>query len=161
MTRVYLVHGFQGHSKNYWFPWLEEELRKMFPGMDVKVSILNENRALLKIKPSYMPIVIGKKGKRVAELENIFGLNIDVEPMERKVMEEEIDVEVEIKRKTIRLYVGDILAHRKVSVFAGEERLFDATVSGQGYINLRKTTANGKKVMNALKEGRRIHVEPL
>ncbi len=140
---------------------MEDEIRKMFPGIDAKVSILNENRAVIRVKPSYMPMVIGKKGKRVAELEEIFGLNIDVEPMERTVMEEEIEVEVEIKRKTIRLYAGDILAHRKVSVYADDERLFDATVSGQGYINLRKTTANGKKIINSLKEGRRIHVEPL
>ncbi len=140
---------------------IEEELRKMFPGIDVNAKVINENRVILRVKPSYLPMIIGKKGKRVAELENVFGVSIDVEPLERRKIEEKIEVDVEIKRKTIRLFVGKILAHRKVSVYADSERLFDATVSAQGYINLRKTTANGKKVMHALKEGKRIHVEPL
>ncbi len=140
---------------------MEEEIRKMFPGIDVKAKIVSENRAVLQVKESYIPNIIGKKGRRIAELEESFGMSIDVEPMKRIKIEEKIEVEVEIKKKIIRLYVGDILSHRKVTVFADFERLFDATVSGQGYINLRKTTANGKKIMRVLQEGKVIHVEPL
>lgn len=28
MKKVYLVHGWEGHSENFWFPWLKEELEK-------------------------------------------------------------------------------------------------------------------------------------
>lgn len=28
MKKVYLVHGWEGHSKIFWFPWLKEELER-------------------------------------------------------------------------------------------------------------------------------------
>ncbi|EDY36115.1 PIN domain protein [Aciduliprofundum boonei T469] len=141
---------------------LEDELRKLFPGLRVKVKVVSENRAILYVPPSAISSVIGKKGKRIADVESLVGMSLDVEPLGReRVREERIEVEVEMKKKTIRLHVGEHLAHHKVSVFADTQRLFDVTVSSQGFINLRKSTANGKKVINALKNGERIYVIPL
>ncbi len=141
---------------------IEDELRKLFPGLKIKAKVVSDNRAIIYVPPSAISSVIGKKGKRIADVESMLGISLDVEPLGReRVREERVEVEVEMKKKSIRLHVGEYLAHRKVSVFAGMRRLFDVTVSSQGYINLRKTTVNGKKIMEALKEGERIYVVPL
>ena len=108
---------------------------------------------------SAIPSLIGKRGKKIAELEEIFGFSLEVEPLAReKIREEKVPVEVEMKKKTVRLHVGEALAHRKVSVYANGEHLFDAVVSREGYINLRKGTSNGKKIMRSLKDGVPIYV---
>ena len=141
---------------------LEEEIRKMFPGLKLKVKVVSDNRAVLYVPSSSISSVIGKKGKRIADVESIVGMSLDVEPLGReRVREERIEAEIEMKKKSIRLHVGEHLAHQKVSVFADTRRLFDVTVSSQGVINLRKSTANGKKIMEALKEGEKIYVIPL
>ncbi len=141
---------------------IEEELRKLFPGLKIKAKVVSDNRAIIYVPPSAVSSVIGKRGKRIADVENILGISLDVEPMGReRAREERIEVEVEMKKKSIRLHVGEHLAHAKVSVFANDRRLFDVTVSREGYINLRKTTANGKKITEALKNGEVIYVVPL
>jgi ATPase len=141
---------------------LEEELRKLFPGLRIKAKVISDNRAIIYVPPSAISSVIGKKGKRIADVESIVGMSLDVEPLGReRIRDERIEVEVEMKKKTIRLHVGEFLAHQKVSVFADSQRLFDVTVSREGYINLRKTTANGKKIINALRNGEVIYVVPL
>jgi len=141
---------------------IEEELHKLFPGLKIKAKVVSDNRAIIYVPPSAVSSVIGKRGKRIADVENILGISLDVEPMGReRVREERIEVEVEMRKKSIRLHVGEHLAHAKVSVFADDRRLFDVTVSREGYINLRKTTANGKKIMDALKNGEVIYVVPL
>ena len=140
---------------------IEEELRKIFPGIKAKVKVVSENRAVIYVPPSSIASVIGKKGKRIAEVENLLGISLDVEPLGKARDEGEVDVEVEIKKKSVRLHVGEHMAHRKVTVFADGRRLFDVTVSSHGTINLRKSTANGKKIMEALKNGERIYVSPL
>jgi ATPase len=141
---------------------IEEELHKLFPGLKLKVKVVSENRAVIYVPASAMGSIIGKRGKRIADVENILGISLDVEPLgKEKIREERIEVEIEMKKKTIRLHVGEHLAHQKVSVFADTRRLFDVTVSSQGFINLRKTTANGKKIMEALKNGEKIYVVPI
>ncbi len=140
---------------------LEEEMRKLFPGLRVKARVVGDNRAIIYVPPAAIASIIGKRGKRIADLEEMLGISLDVEPLGKEVKKERIAVEVEIKKKSIRLHVGSHLAHSKVSVFAGGTRLFDVTVSGQGYINLRKSTANGKKIIKALKDGDEIYVVPL
>ncbi len=141
---------------------MEEELRKMFPGMRMKVKITGDSRAVIYASASAIPSLIGKKGRKITELEEMFGLSIEVEPLgKERRREERIPVEIEMKKKTIRLHVGPDFAHQKVAVYASSDYLFDATVSREGYVNLRKTTANGKKIMKALKQGDTIYIVPL
>ncbi len=141
---------------------MENELRKLFPGLNVRAKITSDNHATIYVDSAAIPSIIGKRGKRIAELEERFGLAISVEPLSPKQrIEEKIDVEVELRKKTIRLHIGEGFAHKKVAVFADGTWLFDATVSREGYINLRKSTENGKKIMNALKRGAKIEVSPL
>lgn len=138
---------------------IEDDLRKMFPGVRMKVRVTGDNRAVIYAPSSSIPSLIGKRGKKIAELEKIFGLSLEVEPLTHEnIREEKVPVEVEMKKKTVRLHVGEALAHRKVSVYANGEHLFDAVVSRDGYINLRKSTSNGKKIMKSLKDGVPIYV---
>ncbi|AGB04302.1 ATPase (PilT family) [Aciduliprofundum sp. MAR08-339] len=141
---------------------IEEEMRKLFPGLRVKARVVSDNRAKIYVPSPAISSVIGKRGKRIADIEELLGISLDVEPLgSERASVERIEVEVEMKKKTIRLHVGEHLAHSKVSVFADTHRLFDVTVSREGYINLRKSTANGKKVMEALRKGEIIYVVPL
>jgi len=141
---------------------IEEELKKIYPGVRIRVKVNSENRATIYAPSSIIPSLIGKRGKKISELEKILGLSLEVEAIGKERREEEkIPVEVEMKKKSIRLHVGEEFAHRKVSVYASSQHLFEATVSREGYINIRRNTTNGKKVMRALKEGETLYVVPL
>ncbi|MDP3875283.1 MAG: alpha/beta hydrolase, partial [bacterium] len=38
MKRVFIVHGWDGHPEEGWFPWLKEELEKK--GFEVSVPVM-------------------------------------------------------------------------------------------------------------------------
>jgi len=143
---------------------IEREIREMHPGVRVRARVTGPNSATIYVNPSAIPALIGKKGRNIERLEKMLGISINVEELGGKMEHREgrkIMAEVEMRKKTLRLIVGDELSHMKVAVYANRRHLFDATVSSEGYINIRKSTTNGKKIMEALRNGEAIYVVPL
>ena len=144
---------------------IERVISGEYQGVRVRAKVTGTNSATIYVNPSAIPALIGKKGKNIERLERMLGIGLNVEELGRgeKVARERErrTVEVVMRKKTLRLIVGDDLAHRKVEVYAGSRHLFNSTVSGEGYINLRKNTNNGKKIIHALQSGEEIYVVPL
>ena len=141
---------------------IERIIKKRYPGTNVKAKVTGSNSASIYVSASAIPKIIGKNGKNIARLEEELGLSLNVEPMEsfgagnqknRKL------VNVEMHKKTVRLVVGEEFAHKKVDIYADNRQLFVSTVSANGYINIRKSTTNGKKIMEAIERGEPIYVE--
>ncbi len=142
---------------------LEEELARLFPGTRIRAKVTGDNRATIYVSEETIPAIIGKKGRKISELEDRFGLSLSVEPLKKAKVarSQRVVVEVEMKKKSIRLHLPAEYAHRKVRIYAGPMHLFDAVVSREATVNLRKTTANGKRVMHALKDGETLYAEPV
>ena len=140
---------------------IEREIREEFPGARVKAKVTGDNGATIFVNSSSIPAIIGKKGKNIEQLERSLGISLNVEELDSKVREEKIMVEIEMRKKTIRLIIGEEYAHRKMEIYANEKHLFNAVVSGNGTITIRKSTNNGKKLIHAIQEGRGIYALPL
>ncbi len=140
---------------------IEREIREEFPGARVKAKVTGDNGATIFVNSSSIPAIIGKKGKNIERLERSLGISLNVEELDSKVREEKIMVEIEMRKKTIRLIIGEEFAHRKMEIYANEKHLFNAVVSGNGTITIRKSTNNGKKLIHAIQEGRGIYAVPL
>ena len=143
---------------------IERRVKKKHPGINVKAIVTGDKSATLYVSESGISSVIGKGGKNVERLERELGISLNVEPMEANELKREKEtreVEIEIRKKTVRLIVGPELSHRRVEVYADNIHLFNAVVSGEGYINIRKSTTNGKKLLKSIREGKIIHISPL
>ncbi len=141
---------------------IERIIKKRYPGTNVKAKVTGSNSANIYVSASAIPKIIGKNGKNVARLEEELGLSLNVEPMESlgaANQENRKLVNVEIHKKTVRLVVGEEFAHKKVNIYSENRQLFVSTVSANGHINIRKSTTNGKKIMEAIERGERIYVE--
>ncbi len=143
---------------------IEREIREEYPGARVNAKVTGDNSATIFVNSSSIPAIIGKKGKNIEKMEKIMGIGLNVEELSSGVKEREgerILAEIEMRKKTIRLIVGEEWGHRKMEIYAGGRHLFNAVVSANGTITIRKSTNNGKKLMHAIQEGRAIYAVPV
>ncbi len=119
---------------------------------DYEIDILSNSRAVIRVPPDEIPSLLGKKGRRIKKIEDTLKMGIEVQPMEEK-----IPVTVEETKKHWILHVEG-MEGRRVSVYAGDEYLFTASVGRKGVIKVRKDREAGKAIKQALMRGESIYV---
>ena len=58
-------------------------MKRIVPKAAIEVSMESDRRVNIYITEKYIPKIIGKGGKRIAELENEIGISMNVEPLEK------------------------------------------------------------------------------
>ena len=58
-------------------------MKRIAPKAAIEVSMESDRRVNIYISEKYIPKIIGKSGKRIAELENDIGISMNVEPLEK------------------------------------------------------------------------------
>lgn len=58
-------------------------MKRIVPKASIEVSMENDRRVNIYMSEKYIPKIIGKGGKRIAELENEIGISMNVEPLEK------------------------------------------------------------------------------
>ncbi|AEA47990.1 PINc/VapC family ATPase [Archaeoglobus veneficus] len=116
------------------------------------VEVLSDRRAIVRVPEEEIPAIVGRKGKRIKKIEETLGMSIDVQPLS-----ERIAVEVEEGNKHWILH-AEGLEGKRVSVYAGDEYLFTASVGRKGVIKVRKDKDAGKAIRFALMRGDKIYL---
>ena len=58
-------------------------MKRIAPKAAIEVSMENDRRVNIYMSEKYIPKIIGKGGKRIAELENDIGISMNIEPLEK------------------------------------------------------------------------------
>ncbi|ASJ12932.1 PINc/VapC family ATPase [Thermococcus thioreducens] len=135
---------------------LKQEIKKFLPDVYTEVEIVSPHKAIIYADEFDIPAIIGKKGKRITELEKRIGISIDVKSFTEREAErpkEKIPVEVEEKKKTIVLRVSPDYAKRPLKFYGGEQYVFTATPSKKGLVKVSKSTPIGKELKRLLDAG--------
>ncbi|WP_290596986.1 MULTISPECIES: PINc/VapC family ATPase [unclassified Archaeoglobus] len=125
---------------------LEEKISRYVDDYEIE---LVGRKAVVKVPERMVSTLIGRKGRRIRNIEEELQLSIDVVPKE---FDGEFEAEVE---ETGKHYVIQAkgLEGRTVDVYAGDEYLFSALVSRKGWIRIRKDKEGGKNLRLALARG--------
>ncbi|NJE02616.1 PINc/VapC family ATPase [Thermococcus sp. MV11] len=135
---------------------LKQEIKKFLPDVYAEVEIVSPHKAVIYADEFDIPAIIGKKGKRITELEKRIGISIDVKSFAEREAEkpkEKIPVEVEEKKKTIVLRVSPDYAKKPLKFYGGEQYVFTATPSKKGLVKVSKSTPIGKELKRLLEAG--------
>ncbi|ASJ09613.1 ATPase [Thermococcus siculi] len=135
---------------------LKQEIKKFLPDVYTEVEIVSPHKAVIYADEFDIPAIIGKKGKRITDLEKRVGISIDVKSFaerEEKKPKERIPVEVEEKKKTIVLRVSPDYAKKPLKFYGGEQYVFTATPSKKGLVKVSKSTPIGKELKRLLDAG--------
>lgn len=135
---------------------LKQEIKKFLPDVYTEVELASPHKAIIYADEFDIPAIIGKKGKRISEIEKKLGISIDVRSFDEKLAEmpkEKIAVEAEEKKKQIVLRVSPDFAKKPLKFFAGEQYIFTATPSRKGLVKVNKNTPIGKELKRVLDAG--------
>jgi ATPase len=122
-------------------------VKRIVPRANIKVFVESENRVNIYLDEKFIPKIIGKKGKKIANLERKVGINIGVEPIESLNIEDtrennkfskEFEIPYEISRNHLSLNFGYEYTGSEFDVLTNDEYLFTATVGKKGIIRLKK-----------------------
>ena len=134
---------------------ITETVRDYLGTSNVKVSLKDDNRALIKVDEKYVPRLIGKKGVNIMELEKKIGIKLDVEP-EAFSEEEDGKIEVipEIKNKIIYLDIKK--RNENVRIYADNILILQARSSSKGIIRIKMSSDLGIAITKYIKEGKKL-----
>lgn len=137
-----------------------KRVKRLIPKSKIKVEIVSPERANIYINEKYIPKIIGKNGKRIAEIEKKVGIGLGVEPIEYNVEEvkrgDSTYVEVIETRKQVILDLGKANEGENFDVYIGGEYLLTATTSKKGEIKIKKGIELADIILDSLDLGYEI-----
>ncbi|MCS6767850.1 MAG: PINc/VapC family ATPase [Candidatus Nitrosocaldus sp.] len=132
-----------------------EVVRRFDKGAEVRIT--GSNSALVRVDRSAIPMLIGKSGSTVKELERMLGISIDVEPRIRSTGES-LRFDISEQGNSIYIAFEDGVTNRSVDVYVDDQYLFSAMVGKKARIKVSKDSDVGKRLLQALLANSRIHV---
>lgn len=137
-----------------------KRVKRLIPKSKVKVEIVSPERANIYINEKYIPKIIGKNGKRIAEIEKKVGIGLGVEPIEDSVEEvkrgETTFVEVIETKKQVILDMGKANEGENFDVYIGGDYLLTATTSKRGEIKIKRGIELADIILDSLDLGLEI-----
>jgi ATPase len=136
---------------------LEHELHKVVRG-GLTVEIQSENQATLYMNEDQIPVILGRGGSRIRELEAELGLRLDVRSYDEMETTLQQDLDIEISDRHVILDLDPNLRGRNIEILVDGEAVFIGSVSRTGSVKLVRGSEPAEKIYEAQKAGGTIRV---
>jgi ATPase len=128
----------------------EERVYEVIRRFDKDAEVhIRDDKAIVKVNRSSIPLIIGKNGTTVKELERMLGISIDVEPKVRS-LSESVRFSVNEAGNSLYLIFEDEMINKSIDVYVNGEYLFSAVVGKRARIKISKGSDVGKRLIQAL-----------
>ena len=116
------------------------KIKKILPKKSkVDVEVISPERANIYIPEEFIPKIIGKNGKRIAEIEESIGISLGVEVIEDKpINKAPFEVDIIHTKKQLILDLGKDNGRKNFDIYISGEYLLTATTSKKGEIKLKR-----------------------
>ncbi|WP_297827624.1 PINc/VapC family ATPase [uncultured Methanobrevibacter sp.] len=134
------------------------KIKKILPKKaKVDVEVISPERANIYIPEEYVPKIIGKNGKRIAEIEEKIGISLGVEIIEQKpVNRTPFEIDIIHTNKQLILDLGRDKGRQNFDVYISGEYLLTATTSKKGEIKIKKGIELSDLILEAIEMGLEI-----
>lgn len=133
-----------------------EVIRKYDPLADVDIH--PPNRAVVKISDKAIPKLLGRRGMNISRLEEILGVNLEVERREGKRELYSIPFNLKESRNTFIISVDKSFTGKMVSIRVNGEEVAVAKVSRRGRVTIPLRSEGGRGISRALDEMKEISI---
>ena len=130
---------------------IEDEFRNYTPS--VKVDVVSPNKAVVYVPSADISRVIGKQGRTIDEIERRLGINIDVQELKSKEINEKGEKEITfeaIVTKKIIIFDCKGLKNRDVDIYINDEFILSAKTGKTGIIKINKKHKIGQILVSAI-----------
>lgn len=134
------------------------KIRKVLPKKaKVDVEVISPERANIYIPEEFIPKIIGKNGKRIAEIEENIGISLGVEVIESKpINKAPFEVDILHTKKQLILQLGKENGRKNYDILIGGEYLLTATTSKKGEIKIKRGIELSDFIIEGLEMGLNI-----
>ncbi|WP_405270304.1 PINc/VapC family ATPase [Methanobrevibacter sp.] len=134
------------------------KIKKILPKKSkVEVEVISPERANIYIPEEFVPKIIGKNGKRIAEIEEKVGISLGVEVIEGKpINKNPFEIDIIHTNKQLILELGKDNGKKNFDILISGEYLLTATTSKKGEIKLKKGTELSDLIIEAIEMGLEI-----
>ena len=122
----------------------------------VDVEVISPERANIYIPDDLVPKIIGKNGKRIAEIEEKIGISLGVEVIEDSYDKTPFEIDIIHTKKQLILDLGRENGRSNFDILIGGEYLLTATTSKKGEIRIRKGIDLSDYIIEAIEIGLEI-----
>lgn len=128
------------------------KVKRMLPKKArVDVEVISPDRANIYVPDEYVPKIIGKNGKRIAEIEREIGIGLGVEVIDEKpVHKAPVEVEITYTRKQLILELGKENGKQNFDILIEGEYLLTATTSKKGEIRIKNGIDLSEMILEAV-----------
>jgi len=132
-----------------------EEVKKY--DKTAEIELTKEGKAIIRVRNSVIPRIIGKEGKEVKKLEEKLGIKIEIAP-KIETLGKEVEFELIESGAHFVFLFKPKLAGKNASIYVDGEYLFTATIGRKGQIKVNKNSEIGKKILIALSSKKELKV---
>ena len=134
-----------------------DEVRVGDQGSRAEVEIVGKDKASVKVEKSAVPLLIGRGGSTINELERMLGIRIDVEP-KLKSLGSDVHFDINEAGNSVNILFDDETIGNSVDVYIDNDYLFSAVVGKKARIKVSKKADAGKKIIKAMMTGTPVRV---
>ncbi len=138
---------------------LEERIKEFIKRFDkdVEVNIIRRDKAIIKVDRNVIPLVIGKGGSTIKELEKMLNIHIDVEPRLRS-LGKELQYSISETGNSLNILLDESVIGSQVDIYIDNEFLFSAMVGKHAKVKVSKSSEIGKQLIDAMLSNKDIKV---
>ena len=130
------------------------QIKRMLPKKaKVDVEVISPERANIYIPEDLIPKIIGKNGKRIAEIEEKVGISLGVEVIEDKYNKAPFEIDIIHTKKQLILDLGRENGNSNFDILIGGEYLLTATTSKKGEIRIKRGIELSDFIIEAIELG--------
>jgi ATPase len=123
----------------------------------VEVEVISPDRANIYIPDQCVPKIIGKNGKRIAEIERDIGISLGVEIIDEKPVDKTpFEIDITHTRKQMILELGRENGRQNFDILIDGEYLLTATTSKKGEIKIKNGIELSDIILDAIEMGLEI-----
>ena len=122
-----------------------------------EVNVISDNKVQVRVSKEAIPRIIGKGGATVSELEELLGVNIDIET-KIPTIGKEIEFDISESGSTLNIMFDEDVVGRSVDIYVEEEYVLSSQVGKKARVKIDKRSESGRKLVNAIIAGQEIKI---